>query len=587
MRTTLVILLGLLTATPLLPAAAGESADQCGALPPPTGGTTTVSTEAALQAAVDSLSSGETILIEPGTYQLTNTLNIRDVDDVTIRSSTGDRDDVVLRGNGMANSSYGNVPHVIAIYASDGVTIADVTLADAYFHGIQVHGEDDADNVLMHNLRVVDMGEQLVKVSTAGAPGPYADGGVLQCSLIEFTDRARSWYTNGIDVLAGSDWVVRDNTFRNIRAPEGELAGPAVLFWRNSIDTVVERNLFIECDRGIALGLSEPDANSRDGETTYDHQGGVIRNNMITRVGPGDVGITVNHARDVVITHNTVMQFGTFPWGGIEYRFGSTTATITNNLLDAPIWERDGGAATTAGNITTADTGWFVDAPGGDLHLASASSAPVGAAVDSSVVDDYDGAPRPVGSGADVGADEFGVGVQTGPFADVPADHPFVDAIEWLVANDITRGCTTDGAAFCPDADVTRAQMASFLARALGLPSSDLDSFTDDDGSTHEAAIEAVAAAGITLGCDTERFCPDDVVTRAQMASFLARALGLVPTTDHGFADVDGGPHAGNIGAIAADGITLGCDVDGTRYCPDVGVTRGQMAAFLFRALGN
>ncbi len=103
----------------------------------------------------------------------------------------------------------------------------------------------------------------------------------------------------------------------------------------------------------------------------------------------------------------------------------------------------------------------------------------------------------------------------------------------------------------------------------------------------HAANVDAVAAAGISLGCDATgtRFCPSEPVTRGQMASFLARALPLDPVPDGRFADVSG-VHAGNINAIAVAGITLGCDAAGTRYCPDNPVTRAQMATFLARALG-
>lgn len=185
---------------------------------------------------------------------MTNTLNIRGVNDVALRSASGNRDAVVLRGRCMTNASCGNVPHILAVHDSQDVLIADLTLRDAYFHLIQIHDEHNADGVHLFNLHLIDSGEQFVKGSRAGPPGPYADDGIVECSTFEYTDRARSWYTNGVDVLAGSNWIIRDNTFRNIRAPQGQVAGPAVLMWRNSLDTVVERNLFIECDRAVALG---------------------------------------------------------------------------------------------------------------------------------------------------------------------------------------------------------------------------------------------------------------------------------------------------------------------------------------------
>ena len=161
----------------------------------------------------------------------------------------------------------------------------------------------------------------------------------------------------------------------------------------------------------------------------------------------------------------------------------------------------------------------------------------------------------------------------------------FEDDIEWLAAEGITLGCDIDGTLCCPDAAVTRAQMASFLARALDLPTATGNQFTDVSG-THVANINAIAEAGITLGCtaDGTMFCPDDLVTRSQMASLLARSLNLDPIAGDRFDDVTG-VHEPNINAIADAGITLGCYANGTLYCPDEAVTRGQMAAFLHRAL--
>jgi hypothetical protein len=72
--------------------------------------------------------------------------------------------------------------------------------------------------------------------------------------------------------------------------------------------------------------------------------------------------------------------------------------------------------------------------------------------------------------------------------------------------------------------------MAAFLVRALDLPAAPGIDFVDDDGSVFEADIEKLAAAGITRGCNppaNDRFCPNDAVTRGQMAAFLHRALGL------------------------------------------------------------
>ena len=114
--------------------------------------------------------------------------------------------------------------------------------------------------------------------------------------------------------------------------------------------------------------------------------------------------------------------------------------------------------------------------------------------------------------------------VATGPewyFGDI-SEAPFVDAINWLRHAGITTGCTLT--AYCPDQPVTRGQMAAFLNRALQLPAGDQDHFTDDDNSTFQDDINRLRHAGITTGCTPTAYCPDQPVTRGQMAAFLYRA---------------------------------------------------------------
>ncbi|HSK92621.1 MAG TPA: S-layer homology domain-containing protein, partial [Candidatus Angelobacter sp.] len=167
-------------------------------------------------------------------------------------------------------------------------------------------------------------------------------------------------------------------------------------------------------------------------------------------------------------------------------------------------------------------------------------------------------------------------------FSDI-ANSKFRADIEWLAAIGITSGCG-DGK-FCPDGLVTRAQMASFLSRAVGLPPADRDYFTDDAGNRHESNINRLAQAGITSGCGPSRFCPSGLVTREQMASFLVRAFELPATSRDFFTDDADSRHQSNINRLAASGITSGCSAD--RYCPSGLVTRGQMAAFLHRAFSR
>ena len=155
-------------------------------------------------------------------------------------------------------------------------------------------------------------------------------------------------------------------------------------------------------------------------------------------------------------------------------------------------------------------------------------------------------------------------------------------SIEAIRAEGITFGCSPTR--YCPNDPVTRGQMAAFLDRALDLPAAtDSSGFTDTAGTFFDN-IERLRAARITNGCAPTRYCTNDPVTRGQMAAFLDRALDLPAATDpSGFTDT-AGTFFDNIERLRAAGITVGCGP--TAYCPDRAVTRAEMATFLARALG-
>ena len=160
-------------------------------------------------------------------------------------------------------------------------------------------------------------------------------------------------------------------------------------------------------------------------------------------------------------------------------------------------------------------------------------------------------------------------------------------AIEALVASGVTNGCAVSPAMFCPRDPVTRDAMAAFLYRALALvPTEATNLFLDDDHSRFETEIDALAVAGIAGGCGNGLFCPDRDVTRAEMASFLVRAFigeGEFDPPPDAFADDEGSVHEADIDRLASTGITNGCG-DGL-FCPDDPVTRAEMASFLTRAM--
>ena len=137
-------------------------------------------------------------------------------------------------------------------------------------------------------MRLVNAGQQFVTSNPDGTGGGV-DNGVVEYSVIEYVTTSRDYYTNGVDVHTGDNWIIRHNLFRNIRAPMGELAGPAILMWNGSTNTIVDGNTFIDCQRDIAMGLIE--------RTPNDHTGGIVRNNFIYR-GAGVAGDTAIYIAD-------------------------------------------------------------------------------------------------------------------------------------------------------------------------------------------------------------------------------------------------------------------------------------------------
>ena len=180
---------------------------------------------------------------------------------------------------------------------------------------------------------------------------------------------------------------------------------------------------------------------------------------------------------------------------------------------------------------------------------------------------------------------------QTQPFTDTSQDAYYSEAVGALAGNGIFDGTECAQGMLCPGEPIDRKTMAVWTVRALDGedPAQILNSRFSDVAadSFHGPFIERMAELGVTSGCgDGTGFCPDNTVTRNQMAVFLTRAFNLDPGPDPGFSDV--APDAwyyNHVAALAASGITAGCG-DGTTFCPHRQTTRAQMATFLARATG-
>jgi hypothetical protein len=160
--------------------------------------------------------------------------------------------------------------------------------------------------------------------------------------------------------------------------------------------------------------------------------------------------------------------------------------------------------------------------------------------------------------------------------ASVHADH-----MRWVMDNGIIPPCGLD--LFCPGVHVTRSQVARWVDRLIRLPSTTTDPFTDDEGHRDEGAINRMAAAGFAIPCGTNRYCPDARITRADLAATLTRAFGFPSTSNDYFTDDGSHPRQADINRARAAGVMFACQGE-TTFCPFGAVTRASFAAYLHRS---
>jgi hypothetical protein len=374
-----------------------------------------VSTEPQLQSAMGNLQHGDTLLLANGTYHLTSSLYINGRHNITIRGTNGSTN-VVLAGKGMDNSNHGGVPFGIWSNGTNTI-IAHLTIRDTWDNEIIFN--PGAQSPRVYCVRLVNAGSQFIKSNPTDVnAGLGVNNGIVEHCIFEYTGSPPAdhgsgvGYFNGISAHAAQNWIVRGNLFRNLHNPDtaAYLWNPAVLFWRRSVGTVTEQNIFINVDRAVAYGL--------DNSTPYrDHAAGVIRNNFVyltpglmsaSRRAGSDGSLIAWNSPGTQIDHNTVLLNGNESFA-IEFRFPTTTnGGARNNLADAPIRLRENPVATLNGNFLTATPAMFVNPAAGDLHLqASATNAIDRGAALTTVTNDFDGDRRPRGANPDIGADEF------------------------------------------------------------------------------------------------------------------------------------------------------------------------------------
>lgn len=394
----------------------------CAPLAAPTGTVVNVdpSMAGALPAMVRDAAEGTTFVLADGTYRMSGDEASRRIriraPNVTIRSASGDASRVVIDGE------YTTL-ETITVEASNA-TIAEITVTHAVDHCVHAYGSDGGPSLtgfVMHRARLLDCGEQFLKVNPSGARDAFVDDGTVTCSHFEMTDAGRphvertpgGCYTGGIDAHSARGWRVAENRFVGIYCAGEGLAEHAIHFWVGSRDTVVERNVILDCARGVGFGLVDSGPSRSYPDDPYPglfvgHYDGVIRNNVIVATIPYyDTGIELDQARGALVLHNSVIETSgaTGSFSSIDTRFDNSITTVRNNLVRRLTVR--GGTSTADHNLESVPLAYFVDGAAGDAHLtASATDAIDRGVVEAQAGRDVDGEPHDHGAAPDLGADE-------------------------------------------------------------------------------------------------------------------------------------------------------------------------------------
>lgn len=378
----------------------------------PAGRIIEVGTVAGFEAAIANQQPNDTIVfVWPGQYRLTATPVIN-VPGVHIMSAAPDPSDVEIVGPGMENSGFGAMPHGIFTQQA-GLQLTNFTIRDVYQHAVTFAAGATAPQI--RNMRLLDTGQQQIKAGVF--PAAINDGIVEDC-FIGYTGATPATdhgggigYINGIDIHNGARWQVRRTRFSNFLNPDtadpNNWWAPAVLFWNQSSDTLIEQCEFFNCQRWIALGLTQR------GGGVYDHVRGIIRNNMgvlqpgllsAQRIADSDGQIIAWDCPGVKILHNSSLSYGQIS-DTIQLRWEN--GEVSNNLSDDTIRGRDTAVVSGGNNVQNASASWFVNPATSDLRLNSTGNSNVASVTRlADCLDDIDGTTR--GATTKIGAHVYG-----------------------------------------------------------------------------------------------------------------------------------------------------------------------------------
>ncbi|HEY5912079.1 MAG TPA: right-handed parallel beta-helix repeat-containing protein [Verrucomicrobiae bacterium] len=300
---------------------------------------------------------------------------------IVLRSASGDASKVTLAGKGWERGDEHD--DILRISRCEGVTIADLSFADCRSYGIKVEAEHTPRDVKILNCRFRDIGVRAIKGSAAQDPNLRAVKGLVCGCYFENTKiPPAEWlfggdYIAAIDMMALEDWTFSDNVFRNIKGRNG--GGRAAIFvWVRSRKVVVERNLIVNCDRGVAFGNPGKSTANLEGERLVYVSDGIIRNNFIA--GGPDCGIELWYVDQIKVLNNSIWRPDQNWNRGIRIGTGTANTEIANNLVHGGI-QSEGGQAQVHHNLSGRLDGYFEEPTSGNLALTSVATDALGRGV--------------------------------------------------------------------------------------------------------------------------------------------------------------------------------------------------------------
>lgn len=357
------------------------------ALPKPTGKVVRVATIEEFKKALQTVEHGSTILLSDGIYR-TDSLLLQDRERITIRSESGNREKVILDGEGMAVK--GKRHWALALHGTSDFTIADITMRN-FDYGVYIFGDGNVQRPLIHNMKFQNIWVRGVKGTHARwvwdhwdeahrhSPEQIEkvlphDGRIQYCLFVNdrpkenTNDGFGGDYISGIDMACVARWTISDNTFVDIRGHNGGGRG-AIFVWMESREVIAERNVIVNCDRGISFGnpSGEPPHMTR----------GIVRNNFI--VAGARQAIEFHQTADCIACNNTVYGRDFAYERTVEFQTGNRSPRFINNLVHGRMYMQEG--VEQQSNIVGDLTGWFVNPAIGDLHLDNKAADAAGKAV--------------------------------------------------------------------------------------------------------------------------------------------------------------------------------------------------------------